>query len=162
MGWPVVLSPSGTRMKHDGGRRGRIFHCQSPGGTVIHFIFFLVSGSTLSLCFCVSVKCQFNHYTRVLVSCEWRELSNQSVCSPFRQRLHTKKQKYAGEDPVWPWIHLPTYTHARHLSIQISSTMAQSTLSPPIRRVAPLKNDLETKRQHTRTHWSNCWQNTHK
>lgn len=84
VGWPVVLSPSGTRMKHDGRRRAGIFHCQTPGGTVIHFLFSLISGSALSLWFCVSVKCQFNHNTQVPVSRERGELSNQSIGSPFR------------------------------------------------------------------------------
>lgn len=37
VGWPVILSPSGTHMKHDGRMRGGIFHCQSEGGMVIHF-----------------------------------------------------------------------------------------------------------------------------
>lgn len=80
VGRPVVLSPSGTRRNHDGRRRGRIFHCQSPGGTVIHFFFSLISASTLSLWFCVSVKCQFNGNTQVL--------SDQ-----FRQKPHTETKK---------------------------------------------------------------------
>lgn len=106
VGWPVVLSPSGTCMDHDGRRRAQIFHCQSPGGTAIHFFFSLISGSTLSLWFCVSVKCQFNHNTQLLVSREWGELQTETTQKP---------KKYAGEEhslmhdtspskslPLWP------------------------------------------------------------
>lgn len=46
VGWPVILSPSGTHMKHDGRTGGRIFHCQSDGDMVIYFSLSLL----LSLC----------------------------------------------------------------------------------------------------------------
>lgn len=41
-GWPVILSPSGTHMKHDGRMSGGIFHCQSEGDMVIHFFLLLL------------------------------------------------------------------------------------------------------------------------
>lgn len=42
VGWSVILSPSGTHMKHDGRMRGGIFHCQLEGGMVIHFFLSLL------------------------------------------------------------------------------------------------------------------------
>lgn len=114
MGWPVVLSPSGTRMKHDGRRRARIFHCQTPGGTVIHFFLPFISGSTLSRWFCVSVKCQFNHNTQVLVSREWGELSDQSIGSPFRQKPPKKICRKRTSLTLNPSFHIRSCTTPLH------------------------------------------------
>lgn len=57
VGWSVILSPSGTHMKHDGRMRGGIFHCQLEGGMVIHFFLSLLVAipfrSTVSSLFCL-------------------------------------------------------------------------------------------------------------
>lgn len=103
-GWPVILSPSGTHMKHDGRMREGIFHCQSEGGMVIHFFlsqYISISLSTVSFPFCVLYNDNLIILHKVL-ACRGggRRLSNQPIYRALPTDTEADRQKQQNKKSV--------------------------------------------------------------
>lgn len=135
-GWPVILSPSGTHMKHDGRMRGGIFHCQSEGGMVIHFFLSYPQQLSLSaLLYCSSLFSLFwtprthrrNNDNLIILpvrACRGRELPNQPIVrgsphgeSPTEKVQKTDKSFEPASFSPFSLTHAHTHTHTEHLSI---------------------------------------------
>lgn len=142
MGCSVVLSPSGTHMKHDGRMRGGIFHCQSEGGMVIHsFLYYsfphLVAFPFLfhRIILSSSFLCHFEHFTRCrnndnsIILLAWarkgRKLPKQPIYrlsprTPQKEKVQktdkTFERALFSQSSLHSYTHFYTHNHTRTTS----------------------------------------------